>query len=68
MPENECPDCGYDEVNCACGEFNDDWDCTHCGGDGICMDNSDPLWDCDHMPHSCHACGGTGRRSDQRIF
>lgn len=64
-----CPDCGYDDYNCRCDDgFDDDWDCSHCGGDGTCMDNSDPLWDCDHMPHACHACGGSGKRSDQRIF
>lgn len=45
-----------------------DLDCTHCGGDGTCDDNADPLWDCDDQPHPCHACGGTGRRRDQRIF
>ena len=55
------------------GYFNDEtgeweYDCTHCGGSGECDANADPLWDCDDNPHPCHACGGTGNRSDQRIF
>lgn len=49
-------------------EIDDELDCTHCGGEGTCDDNSNPLWDCDDVPHPCHACAGSGRRSDQRIF
>ncbi len=40
--------------------------CTHCGGEGVCEDNCDPLW---YEPfHKCHACNGTGNRKDQVIF
>jgi DnaJ-class molecular chaperone len=49
-------------------DFGDQDDCTHCNGEGTCDDNADPLWDCDDNPHPCHACGGSGRRRDQRIF
>lgn len=45
-----------------------EWDCTHCGGDGDCDANANPLGDCDENPHPCHACGGSGLRRDQRIF
>lgn len=69
MADYECPECGYDETNCDCGEYEDDWDCTHCCGDGIC--NEVPDWiggSCPLESHYCHACRGTGRRSDQVIF
>lgn len=49
-------------------ELDDEFDCTHCGGEGTCDDGSDPLGDCDDLPHPCHACGGSGRRSDQVVF
>jgi hypothetical protein len=66
---DECMDCGLDERNCQCEDEDfDDWDCTHCGGDGTCDANANPLWDCDEQPHTCHACRGTGRRRDQVIF
>lgn len=42
--------------------------CTHCGGEGLCWDGSDPLGDCPDDPHRCHACGGSGRGCDQTIF
>jgi DnaJ-class molecular chaperone len=42
--------------------------CTHCGGEGTCDANADPLWDCGYVDHPCHACGGSGERRDQRIF
>ncbi len=45
-----------------------EWACTHCGGEGLCWDGSDPLGDCPDEPHPCHACDGSGRRDDQRIF
>jgi hypothetical protein len=65
----ECPDCGYDELNCRCAEdLMDEWDCTHCGGEGVCEDGADPLVTCPCEPHNCHACGGSGLRRDQRIF
>jgi hypothetical protein len=47
-------------------EDDDDLECTHCGGDGTCDDGCNPLWYDDI--HTCHACGGTGNRRDQRIF
>ena len=49
-------------------DTGEDWDCTHCGGDGVCMDGTDPLGNCPDEPHRCHACGGSGRRRDQTIF
>lgn len=51
-------------------EWDDDYDleCTHCGGEGFCDDGSDPLGNCPDELHRCHACGGSGNRSDQRIF
>lgn len=65
---DECWECGYDELNCRCDEDDDDWDCTHCGGEGMCRDGiaCDPLWYTGE--HYCHACNGTGRRRDQVIF
>lgn len=42
--------------------------CTHCGGDGECMDGADPLGNCPEEPHRCHACGGSGLIKDQVIF
>jgi len=65
---DECPGCGYADENCVCDDPDMDLECTWCGGDGLCDDNSDPLWDCDDNPHACHACGGSGRRKDQRVF
>jgi DnaJ-class molecular chaperone len=49
-------------------DFGQEWDCTHCAGEGTCDDNANPLWDCDDQLHPCHACGGSGKCSDQRIF
>lgn len=43
-------------------------ECTHCGGEGLCWDGSDPLGNCPDEPHRCHACGGSGRRKDQVIW
>lgn len=48
--------------------FDQEWHCTHCGGEGTCEDNANPLWDCDDNPHPCHSCGGSGKREDQRVF
>jgi hypothetical protein len=47
---------------------SDDLECTHCGGEGLCWDGSDPLGNCPDDPHRCHACGGSGNRKDQTIF
>lgn len=49
-------------------EWDSERDCTHCSGEGICMDGSDPLGNCPDEPHRCHACGGSGDRKDQTIF
>jgi hypothetical protein len=49
-------------------ERDDDLECTHCGGEGTCDDGADPLWSCPDELHSCHACGGSGNRKDQRVF
>jgi DnaJ-class molecular chaperone len=49
-------------------DFGHELKCTICGGEGTCDDNADPLWDCDEIPHPCHACGGTGNRRDQRYM
>ncbi len=46
----------------------DDFDCTHCGGEGLCCDGADPLGNCPDDAHRCHACGGSGSRSDQTLF
>lgn len=42
--------------------------CTHCGGEGLCFDGSDPLGNCPDDPHRCHACNGSGKRRDQTLF
>jgi hypothetical protein len=47
---------------------SDDLECTHCAGEGLCWDGSDPLGNCSDDPHRCHACGGSGNRKDQTIF
>lgn len=47
---------------------SEDWECTHCGGEGICMDGADPLGNCPDDPHKCHACNGHGDRDHQVIF
>ena len=49
-------------------EFDPEWYCTHCNGDGMCYDGSDPLGDCPDEIHPCHACNGSGRRKDQWLF
>ena len=46
----------------------DDPGCTHCNGEGLCWDGSDPLGNCPDGPHRCHACGGSGARKDQTIW
>lgn len=49
-------------------DFDDDTACTHCGGEGLCMDGADPLGNCPDEAHRCHACGGSGRGSDQTLW
>jgi len=49
-------------------EYDDEWYCTWCGGDGM-QENDDPLWygsDADFI--SCECCNGTGLRKHQTIF
>ena len=48
--------------------YDPEWACTHCNGEGLCWDGSDPLGDCPDDPHACHACYGSGRRRDQWLF
>ena len=57
-----------ENFDCYLDDFGNELECTVCGGDGDCMDNSDPLWDCDDLPHDCHACCGSGLRRDQRYW
>jgi hypothetical protein len=45
-----------------------DLECSHCGGEGLCWDGSDPLGNCPDEMHRCHACNGSGKRRDQVIF
>lgn len=49
-------------------EDDSNLECTHCGGEGLCWDGSDPLGNCPDDPHRCHACAGSGKRKDQTIF
>jgi hypothetical protein len=49
-------------------DFGYELECTHCGGEGTCDANENPLWDCDVNLHPCHSCGGSGKRRDQRVF
>lgn len=49
-------------------DFGYELECTHCNGDGTCDDGADPLADCTDELHNCHACGGSGKHRDQRIF
>lgn len=56
--------CPYDD-----DEYDDQWSCTRCGGEG-CIESDDPLWDdADEFGLiECWACGGTGAREHQTIF
>lgn len=60
-------DCGAPEDDRQ-WEDDEEFDCTHCGGEGECEEGSDPLGRCPEEPHPCHACGGSGDRKDQTIF
>ena len=53
----------------AADAFGDDEEsCTHCNGEGLCCDGSNPLGNCPDEYHRCHACNGSGNREDQVIF
>lgn len=58
-------DDGYDEY----GEYDDQWACTRCGGEGR-IESDDPFWDdADEFGEiECWACSGTGERQHQTIF
>jgi hypothetical protein len=63
------PDAGQRQGEADCSRSSaEELECTRCGGEGDCWGGSDPLSDCPPELHPCHACGGSGRRSDQRIF
>ena len=50
-------------------EYDEEWACTWCGGEGI-ADDLDPLEnDCDmYGVGRCPCCNGTGLRKHQTIF
>lgn len=50
-------------------EYDDNWSCTHCGGEGYCQVD-DPLWDdCDEFGYGpCKYCSGSGERRHQTVF
>lgn len=49
--------------------YDEDYACTHCGGEGF-REVNDPLWDyCDEFGYGpCGSCDGTGLRSRQWVF
>jgi hypothetical protein len=50
-------------------EFDDEWSCTHCGGEGY--REVDDIWwdDCDEFGQGpCTSCRGTGERRHQWVF
>lgn len=50
-------------------EGDDEWDCTHCGGEGF--REVDDIWwdDCDEFGWGpCSSCRGTGMRRHQWVF
>jgi DnaJ-class molecular chaperone len=59
---------GTQEDDLYVDDFGYELECTHCGGEGTCDDGADPLLTCPETLHNCHACGGTGKRRDQRIW
>ena len=48
-------------------EYDEEWVCTLCGGDGT-MENDDPVFYGHNRDVKCSACGGTGERKNQTIF
>jgi len=57
------------EYECNYDDYDDEWSCTHCGGEGW-AEVDDPLWDeCDEFGYGpCEACRGTGERRHQWVF
>lgn len=51
------------------GEWDDEWACTHCGGEGWDQVDDPMLDDCDEFGEGpCKACRGTGLRKHQWVF
>lgn len=48
-------------------EYDEEWACTWCGGDGT-MENDDPVFYGHNRDIKCSACGGTGLREYQTVF
>jgi hypothetical protein len=65
-----CWTCGTFTASATCSPdyYGGEDVCTHCNGEGLCMDGADPLHSCPDEPHRCHACGGSGDRKHQVIF
>ena len=47
-------------------DYDADYDCTHCGGEGW-QESDDPMWDQSDII-ACVACNGTGLRKHQWLF
>jgi DnaJ-class molecular chaperone len=63
-----CSSCNLDGRACVCFDYDDELDCTWCGGEGE-EENDDPFWygfDVEFIP--CGACNGTGLRKHQTVF
>lgn len=61
--EGSCEECSCEQYS-----FDENYACTHCGGEGQCCDGADPLGDCPDDYHPCHACRGSGARKDQVVY
>lgn len=63
------PDWDYAPDDEEYGEYDDQWACTRCGGEGR-IESDDPFWDdADEFGEiECWACSGTGERQHQTIF
>ena len=50
-------------------EYEEEWECSWCGGEGY-AEVDDPLWDdCDEFGYGpCGSCGGSGLRKHQTVF
>lgn len=50
-------------------EYETEWECTWCGGEGYAEVNDPINDDCDEFGYGpCGPCGGTGLRKHQTIF